>query len=148
MAGIEKLALDGKSTGHAVAFGEIGLDYDRLFLAPKDAQLSTFELQLEAAIRVQLPLFLHSRAAGDDFERLIGKKLPHLPRKGLVHSFTGTLEEMQQLVAMGLDIGVNGCSLKTEDNLAVVKEIPLDRLQIETDGPWVCWTQSESSSRC
>jgi TatD DNase family protein len=142
MTEIEKLALDGKGTGHAVAFGEIGLDYDRLFLASKDAQLKTFEMQLEAAIRVQLPLFLHSRAAGEDFERLLGKKLSDLPRKGLVHSFTGTLEEMQRLVAMGLDIGVNGCSLKTEDNLAVVQQIPLDRLQMETDGPWVCWIRS------
>ena len=86
---------------------------------------------------IQLPLFLHSRAAGEDFERLIAAKLPKLPKRGLVHSFTGTVEEMNGLVALGLDIGVNGCSLKTEENLEVVKAIPLDRIQIETDGPWV-----------
>jgi Tat protein secretion system quality control protein TatD with DNase activity len=63
--------------------------------------------------------------------------LAKLPKKGLVHSFTGTLEEMKKMVDMGLDIGVNGCSLKTEENLEVVKAMPLDRIQIETDGPWV-----------
>lgn len=48
------------------------------------------------------------------------------------------MEEMNRLVALGVDIGVNGCSLKTEENLEVVKAMPLDRIQIETDGPWVC----------
>lgn len=121
-----------------MAFGEIGLDYDRLYLTGKDEQLRYFEKQLEVAVRVQLPLFLHSRAASEDFERLLQSKLPQLPKLGLVHSFTGSLDEMRRLLDMGLSIGVNGCSLKTEENLAVVKEIPLDRLQIETDGPWVC----------
>ncbi len=113
-----------------MAFGEVGLDYDRLFLAPKDAQLRAFIAQLNVAVRLQLPLFLHSRAAAEDFERLLGEKMAQLPRKGLVHSFTGTLEEMNRLLDLGLDIGVNGCSLKTEENLASVKEIPLERLQI------------------
>ena len=89
-------------------------------------------------MKVQLPLFLHSRAAHGDFESLLKKKLPELPRGGLVHSFTGTAEEMRKCVEMGLSVGVNGCSLKTEENLEVVKGIPLERLMIETDGPWVC----------
>ena len=44
---------------------------------------------------------------------------------------------MKRVVAMGFDIGVNGCSMKTEENVDVVRAIPLDRMQIETDGPWV-----------
>ncbi|KAK2739094.1 hypothetical protein FQN57_006660 [Myotisia sp. PD_48] len=133
---IKTLALEAKESGHAVAFGEIGLDYDRLFLSPKDQQLKYFEAQLDLAVDIQMPLFLHSRAASEDFERLIAPRLEKLPKGGLVHSFTGTMEEMQRMVALGLDIGVNGCSLKTEENIEVVKAMPLDRIQIETDGPW------------
>ena len=88
-------------------------------------------------MEVQLPLFLHSRAASEDFERILGSRLEDLPKRGLVHSFTGTMEEMENLVAMGFDIGINGCSMKTEENLEVVKRVPMERLQIETDGPWV-----------
>lgn len=134
---LKKLAIESRDAGFAVAFGEIGLDYDRLFLSQKEPQLKYFEAQLDLAVELQMPLFLHSRAASEDFERLIGAKLPQLPRGGLVHSFTGTMEEMNRLVALGLDIGVNGCSMKTEENLEVVKAVPLERLQIETDGPWV-----------
>lgn len=106
-------------------------------MAEKEPQLKYFEWQLDLAVELQMPLFLHSRAAADDFERLLKPRIPLLEKRGLVHSFTGTVEEMRRLVELGLDIGVNGCSLKTEENLDVVREIPLDRLQIETDGPWV-----------
>ena len=54
----------------------------------------------------------------------------------MVHSFDGTIEEMKTFVDMGLHIGINGCSLRTEDSLNVVKEIPIDRLLVETDAPW------------
>ena len=119
-----------------MAFGEIGLDYDRLELCPKDIQLEYFAKQLDVAVEVNLPLFLHSRAAHADFVRLLKEREQVLGRKGVVHSFTGTKEEMEELVELGWDIGVNGCSLKTEENCEVVKAIPLERLQLETDGPW------------
>lgn len=79
--------------------------------------------------------------------RLLGERLPKLPKGGLVHSFTGTVEEMKGLVALGLDIGVNGCSLKTEENVEVVRQIPLERLQIETDGPWCEMRPSHASAK-
>ena len=94
-----------------------------------------------------MPLFLHSRACSEDFERLLVARLERLPKRGLVHSFTGTLEEMQRIVGMGFDIGINGCSMKTEENIAVVKEVPLERLQIETDGPWCEMRASHASSK-
>jgi TatD DNase family protein len=98
-------------------------------------------------VELQLPLFLHSRAASEDFERLLKPRLEKLPRKGLVHSFTGTMEEMRRMLDLGLDVGVNGCSMKTEENIEVVREIPLERLQIETDGPWVSDGRPGASSK-
>ncbi|KAG0645999.1 Deoxyribonuclease Tat-D [Hyphodiscus hymeniophilus] len=133
---IQNLALTAKETGHCVAFGEIGLDYDRLMLCPKDVQLDYFAKQLDVAIKVDLPLFLHSRAAHEDFKRLLKERLENLPKRGVVHSFTGTEQEMLELVEMGFDIGINGCSMKTAENLEVVKKVPLERIQLETDGPW------------
>lgn len=123
-------------------------DYDRLHFSPADAQQRCFELQLQLAEEVKLPLFLHSRSAHADFVKILQPHLAKLRRSdiqssavsegsvGVVHSFTGTLEEMQELVELGLYIGVNGCSLKTQDNLEVVKKIPLNRLMLETDAPW------------
>ncbi|KAK9779390.1 putative Deoxyribonuclease tatD [Seiridium cardinale] len=125
-----------------VAFGEFGLDYDRLHYCSKKIQLHSFAAQLDLvlSLKPQLPLFLHSRAAHEDFVGLLkakfGEKLEKLEKGGVVHSFTGTVEEMRELMDLGLYIGTNGCSFKTVDNCAVVKEIHLDRLMLETDGPW------------
>lgn len=131
------MAVKAKASGVGLAFGEIGLDYDRLNHASKETQQRFFEQQLDLAIDVQLPLFLHMRAAGEDFKKILTPRLDKLPKRGLVHSFTGSKEEMEKLIALGFDIGVNGCSMKTAENIEVVKAVPLDRLQIETDGPWV-----------
>lgn len=130
------------STPELVAFGEFGLDYDRLHYCSKEVQLHSFAVQLAlaASLSPQLPLFLHSRAAHADFVRLLkdafGPRLERLEKGGVVHSFTGTVDEMRELMDLGLYIGVNGCSFKTEENCAVVKEIELSRLMLETDGPW------------
>ncbi|KTW29870.1 hypothetical protein T552_01074 [Pneumocystis carinii B80] len=142
---IYKLALFGKKVGKVVSFGEIGLDYDRLGYASKELQTKYFEKQLSIAPKLDLPLFLHSRAAADDFIAILSPYLPQLPRKGCVHSFTGTLEEMQHYISLGLSIGVNGCSLKTEENLKVVKEIPLEYLMLETDAPWCSISPTHAS---
>lgn len=119
-------------------------DYDRLHFAPAEVQKRGFELQLEMATKVRLPLFLHSRAAHKDFVAILKPYLDELrPTKGhvdagspgsvgVVHSFTGTAEELHELIDLGLYIGVNGCSLKTQENLDVVKQIPLHRILLET----------------
>lgn len=138
LSAVKELAVKAQAAGTATAFGEIGLDYDRLHYTPKETQLKYFRAQLGVAVELQLPLFLHSRAAAEDFEALLKERLDELPKRGCVHSFTGTLEEMKRIVDLGFDVGINGCSMKTEENIAVVKEVPLERLQIETDGPWVC----------
>ncbi|KAI2467454.1 hypothetical protein F4781DRAFT_433341 [Annulohypoxylon bovei var. microspora] len=135
---------NNNSTGPSplVAFGEIGLDYDRLHYCSRKIQLHSFgaQLDLAASLSPQLPLFLHSRAAHADFVALLkakfGARLERLERGAVVHSFTGTADEMRELMDLGLYIGTNGCSFKTAENCAVVKEIHLDRLMLETDGPW------------
>lgn len=142
-----QLARESRDAGTTMAFGEIGLDYDRLTLCDKETQLVWFGKQLDLAVELQMPLFLHSRAAAEDFERLLKERLEKLPKRGVVHSFTGTLQEMQRIVELGFDVGINGCSLKTEENLEVVKQVPLGRLQIETDGPWCEMRPSHASSK-
>lgn len=65
---------------------------------------------------------------------------------GVVHSFTGSMEEMKQLVEMGFFVSINGCGMKTQENLEVLKALPLDRLLLETDCPWCEPRASHASS--
>lgn len=121
------------------AFGELGLDYDHLAAAPKEAQMRVFAKQLEMIVSEgwKLPLFLHCRAAFDDFVSVLTPYLDRLPlRSGLVHSFVGTVVQMQALVDLGLEVSVNGFSFRDRESLEMVRAIPLEKLQIETDAPW------------
>jgi len=134
--GLRNCILDGRSDGRVVALGECGLDYDRLHFSPKEAQLIAFDMQLDLAAEMNLPMFLHNRNTEGDFVRILQSNQQKITRGGVVHSFDGSMEEMLALVEMGLYIGINGCSLKTADNLLVAREIPLHRLLLETDAPW------------
>ncbi|RKP08381.1 putative deoxyribonuclease TATDN1-like protein [Thamnocephalis sphaerospora] len=130
-AALLELAASGKTAGTVKAVGECGLDYDRLHFCAKEVQLKYFEKQIEIAEKTGLPMFLHMRAAADDFVDIIRRNRTRFT-EGVVHSFTGSLAEMQTCVEQGLFIGVNGCSLKTEENLAVVAQIPEHLLMLET----------------
>ncbi|ETN38933.1 uncharacterized protein HMPREF1541_06975 [Cyphellophora europaea CBS 101466] len=120
------------------AFGELGLDYDRLDHAGKEVQIRTFRAQLDLFVtrKWDLPLFLHCRAAFDDFVAIISPYIPSLPRMGLVHSFVGTVAQMRKLIELGFDISVNGFSFKNWSSLEMVNKVPLEKLQLETDAPW------------
>jgi TatD DNase family protein len=117
------------------ALGELGLDYDRLQFCPRDVQLKWFDRQMALCDAIPRPLFLHMRAAGGDFVRTI-REHRHRFGTGVVHSFTGSLADAQAILAQGLYIGVNGCSLRTEGCLEVVRQVPLDRIMVESDAPW------------
>lgn len=133
---LKRVALDGKASGTIVAIGEMGLDYDRLEFCDAATQKEMFEKQFALAEATSLPLFLHMRAACDDFLEIIDRNA-HRFTAGVVHSFTGGAREAAAVLAReNLLIGLNGCSLKTQENLDVVKTIPLDRIVLETDAPW------------
>ncbi|CAK4084658.1 unnamed protein product [Aphanomyces euteiches] len=135
MQDLHDVIQDGKSDGKVVAVGEFGLDYDRLEFCDQKTQQTYFALQFELARTSRLPLFLHNRNTGSDFYDIVSRHRDDF-RVGVVHSFTGSIEEAKQLLDLGLFIGINGCSLKSQESLDVVKSIPIDRLMLETDAPW------------
>ncbi len=118
-----------------VAIGECGLDYDRLEFSSKEIQLKHFPFHFDLAQKYNKPMYLHNRNTGGDFVKMV-KEHRHKFPGGVVHSFTGDLEEAKQILELDLFIGINGCSLKSKENLDVVKEIPLDKIMLETDCPY------------
>lgn len=133
--------------GKVVAIGEIGLDYDRIHFCEPDVQKKYFEKQLELADKYDLPLFLHCRNAHDDFIKIIEKNKSKIRRGGVVHTYDGTLENAKKLISMGFHIGLNGCSLKNQQNLEVVKALPNDKIMLETDAPWCEIRPTHASSK-
>lgn len=141
---LRKLIVESRSK--VVAIGELGLDYDRLHFCPKETQKLFFERQLSLAESLNLPLFLHNRNSIDDFIEILSRNSNKFSsRGGVVHSFDGTLEDLQRILSMGLYVGINGCSLKTDQNLEVAKMIPSNKLMIETDCPWCEIKKSHAS---
>ncbi|PWZ31064.1 putative deoxyribonuclease TATDN1 [Zea mays] len=95
-----------------------------------------FEKQFELSEAVKLPMFLHMRAAGEDFCEIMTQNLHRFPVR-VTHSFTDLAEDWDRLLSFeNMFIGVNGCSLKTNENLEVLRGIPVERLMIETNSPY------------
>src|SRR5690606_9889314 len=118
-----------------VAIGETGLDFNRN-LSPPDIQKAVFEQQLHIAADTGLPLFLHERDALEDQLELL-KRYRDRISGGVAHCFTGTAEALRAYLKLDLYIGITGwiCDERRGTHLReLVKEIPLNRLLLETDG--------------
>jgi TatD DNase family protein len=89
-------------------------------------------------------MYLHSRNTAGDFFRIV-KENRHKFTTGVVHSFTESVDVLKQYISLDLYIGVNGCSLKTKENMEMVKQIPLDKIMLETDSPYCDIKNSHAS---
>jgi TatD DNase family protein len=121
-----------------VATGECGLDYFRNY-SPHADQERVFRLQLELACKFRKPLFLHQRDAHERFVSILSEYLPKTAG-GVAHCFTAGVAEANDYLAMGLYIGITGwiCDERRGQHLReVVRDIPIDRILIETDAPYL-----------
>ncbi len=121
-----------------VAVGETGLDFNRDF-SPRPLQEQAFAEQLALAVLTKLPVFLHQRDAHERFMGILREQRDKLAR-GVVHCFTGTREELRDYLDLDMYIGVTGWICDERRGLELqqlVKDIPHDRLMLETDAPYL-----------
>jgi TatD DNase family protein len=118
-----------------VAVGEIGLDYFYTH-SPRETQMAALESQIDLAVKHNLPVIFHVREAFDDFWPIFDN---FHGLTGELHSFTDTPEHLEQALKRGLYIGVNGISTftKSEPQRAMFASIPLEKLLLETDAPFL-----------
>lgn len=135
----QQAALQALARNPAVAaVGECGLDYFRNY-SPREAQLAAFRHQLEWAIALRKPVFLHQRDAHEDFLALLKEHRSQLVG-GVAHCFTDRIEQARDYLELDLYIGITGwiCDERRGLHLRdVVPHIPRDRLLIETDAPYL-----------
>ncbi|MDO4870826.1 MAG: TatD family hydrolase [Candidatus Saccharibacteria bacterium] len=136
-------SIDFTANPKIVAIGETGLDYHYDF-SPHKIQQELLRQQLIIAIKVDLPVVFHVREAFDDFWMIFdemadvaqkqGQKL-----RGVIHSFSDNLDNLQKALKRGLYIGVNGIATFTKDEtqLGAFRAVPLEKLLIETDAPYL-----------
>lgn len=137
MVGLEKL-LKWAEHPKVIGFGETGLDYFYEH-SPRAEQQDSFRIHIEAARRLQLPLIVHTRDADQDTLDILTDEMKKGAFPGLIHCFSASAAFAQAAVEMGLYISVSGIvTFKKADELrAAVKDVPLDRLLVETDAPYL-----------
>eukprot|EP01138_Halocafeteria_seosinensis_P015565 gb/GECG01015884.1/.p1 GENE.gb/GECG01015884.1/~~gb/GECG01015884.1/.p1 ORF type:complete len:286 (+),score=36.28 gb/GECG01015884.1/:1-858(+) len=140
MAELEQLLEDDATRGDIVAVGECGLDYDRMF-SPAEQQREVFRRQIVVAARHNKPVYLHERKAHEDFWTIMKEARENYPSlQGIVHCFTGDEETMHKYLSLGLYVGITGWICDSRRNrhlLKAVKTLPMERLVLETDSPFL-----------
>lgn len=120
------------------AIGECGLDFNRNFSTPENQQ-RVFKEQVELAVELSMPLFLHQRDAFETWFDILSPFLSQVPA-AVTHCFTGNEKELLQCLDAGMYVGITGwlCDERRGQELRdIVKHIPLSRLMIETDAPYL-----------
>lgn len=119
----------------AVAIGECGLDFYRN-LSPEEAQTGAFRAQLRLARQLDLPVILHERAAWPAFIAILREEGP---LRGVVHAFSQDLSKAQEVLSLGLHLGIGGPLTypKNEALRKALKRVPLERILLETDSPYL-----------
>lgn len=120
------------------AIGECGLDFNRNFSAPEQ-QIKVFGEQVELSAQLNLPLFLHQRDAFETWFKILSPYIDKIPAL-VAHCFTGSLTEAKRCLDANMYIGITGwlCDERRGQELReLVRYIPLDRLMIETDAPYL-----------
>jgi TatD DNase family protein len=140
---LRKLSIDK----NVKAIGECGLDYDRDF-SPRPIQKKCFEAQIELAIELNLPLFLHERAAFQDFNLILDAFKDKLT-PAVVHCFTGSIDEAKIYLDRGYYLGFTG-AVTDERRFSHLREVlnyvPLNRMMLETDSPFMLPKNMNSGS--
>lgn len=118
-----------------VSVGEIGLDYHFKENPPKDIQKAVFENQIQLAQKYNLPIIVHDRDAHGDTMDILRKYKP----RGVVHCFSGSVEMARECIKLGMYIGIGGAVTfkNARVPVEVAKEIPLERMLMETDCPYM-----------
>jgi TatD DNase family protein len=121
-----------------VGIGETGLDYYYEH-SPREAQIINFRAHIAAARTTGLPLVVHTRDADDDTIAVLREEMAAARFTGLIHCFTGTQRLADAALELGLLISVSGIATfkKSEELRAVLKTVPLERLLVETDAPYL-----------
>jgi TatD DNase family protein len=127
-----------KQSRRLVAWGEIGLDY-HYDHSPRDVQREVFARQLRIARQLNLPVIIHSREADDDTIKIIREELSDYDRGGVLHCFGGSLQMAKEAIELGFYISFAGnlTFKKAEDLREVARQLPPDRLLVETDCPYL-----------
>lgn len=123
------------SNKKVVAIGEIGLDYHYEDACPRDVQKQWFNNQLELANALNLPVVVHDRDAHEDVLNTLKAYRP----RGVVHCFSGSVETAGEIIKLGMYIGLGGVVTfkNARKTVEVAAAIPLDRLLLETDAPYL-----------
>ena len=126
------------STERVIAWGEIGLDY-HYDNSPREVQRKVFARQLRMARRLKLPVIIHSRAADDETVEILRAEWDGAERGGIMHCFGGSNEMAASVLELGFMISFAGnvTFKKAELLREVARRIPLERLLIETDCPFL-----------